>query len=499
MSLSAFCALQYLSGGVANGQRTMAMRNDHGKNWTSDCAMRSRLGAAVFAAALFGAACLRPAEGRDTRNAGDQDHAWSALATPGQILAEKVALRLSNDPLIGSAQADLRRVLLNYPPASMDGGPELLDSALRQWTVALLMREQAAADPDNPQILWEFDDTPRDWFGIAFPGGSGVGDNPDHIYRVAFLNGSARYEISGRLSNAPPVLFSFEAVLGEPGMKLDQAPQPGSVDVGNQVAMLNERDIKVEPDGTFRIAVGGANAPSANSLSTRPGAVEVIMRDVLSDWNQRPNHLKIRRIGPPPSAKPMNESDIARRTAEELSTYVRFWLDAQKRWIGDLKDNTVRGPSQRAGGWGFIAIARYKLGPGQALIATIDPHGFRYTGLHITDPWSIVPDGRKHQTSLNDAQAAFDSDGMISCVIAAEDPGAANWIDTAGLHEGFVIMRWQGGVPDVKAERLIPRFEVVEASQIGAAGLGGMAQISPAQRRAQIARRAADYGKRLSD
>src|SRR3546814_13549768 len=50
-------------------------------------------------------------------------------------------------------------------------------------------------------------------------------------------------------------------------------------------------------------------------------------------------------------------------------------------------------------------------------------------------------------------------DGSYTYVIAQQDPGIANWIDTAGLHQGWFQMRWQnlpaGSEPTASAVKLV--------------------------------------------
>jgi hypothetical protein len=47
-------------------------------------------------------------------------------------------------------------------------------------------------------------------------------------------------------------------------------------------------------------------------------------------------------------------------------------------------------------------------------------------------------------TSRNNAVSALNPDGSATYVIAAQDIGVANWLDTRGLGSGSVILRWQG-------------------------------------------------------
>jgi hypothetical protein len=53
-----------------------------------------------------------------------------------------------------------------------------------------------------------------------------------------------------------------------------------------------------------------------------------------------------------------------------------------------------------------------------------------------------VTDFTHHQSSLNGHQARFDSDGKARIVIAGQDPGATNWLDTVGISKGVALLRW---------------------------------------------------------
>jgi acetyl esterase/lipase len=418
----------------------------------------------------------------------------SALATSEQIAAERLAVRLLNDPAIKRAQAQVRDEVQKYSFASMQGAEALLNKALEKWTAALLLREMAA-DPVRPAILWYIEDTPYSWFGHDFLGGAGMGDNPDQVYRIAFVDGSARYEIAGKLARVPPVYCIFEVNRAGPGLKLDHPAAQSDVDMGNQVSILSNRELSVAPDGSFTITVGGnASAVATNHLRTAPGIMEISIREILADWNERPAHLQIRRLTPTAETT-LEEAEVRRRTERELANYVHFWFEGNERWMGNVKSNTVRGPNSRDGGWGFLGAARYKLAPDEAILVTLDPCGASYLGLHITDPWMVVPDGRRHQTSLNRTQVVPNSDGTISYVISPKDPGVANWIDTAGCYEGTAILRWAGTPPGVATQMLVRGFDVIGITEIDASNVAG-GRVTPEERRAQLARRAVDIAKR---
>ena len=109
------------------------------------------------------------------------------------------------------------------------------------------------------------------------------------------------------------------------------------------------------------------------------------------------------------------------------------------------------------------------------------------------DPWGSSPDYAQHVCSLNAAQAQPDADGLFSLVIAPRDPGVRNWIDTAGLNEGTLMVRWQGLPPG----GIDGATSVREARVLRAADLA-QTRIDAAERRAQFEARRAAYARRLA-
>jgi hypothetical protein len=48
------------------------------------------------------------------------------------------------------------------------------------------------------------------------------------------------------------------------------------------------------------------------------------------------------------------------------------------------------------------------------------------------------------QVSLNNKQGVANANGTYTFVISLEDPGVYNWLNTTGLYEGTIMVRWQG-------------------------------------------------------
>lgn len=419
----------------------------------------------------------------------------SVLGTSEQLDADRRLVALLADPQVKAIQAQLLSELSRTPTAASPDGKARLAHAIGQWTGSLIQRE-LAADPVSPTILWQVDNTPHHWHGIDVPGRAVAGDNPDHIYRGTFLDGSGLYEISGKIvAGKRPAQFSFEATRGGPGRLVPKGQAPGKADMGNQIAMLTDRDIRVEPDGSFRITIG-ATGTGPNHLRSEPGTISINIRDVLSDWSQRPNRLSIRRLDKT-DASPRDAGAVRALILAELPDYVRFWAGFKDTWFGGLAPNSIAGPVARDGNWGFLAAARYRLAPDEVIVIRTTRGPARYTGIQITDPWMVAPDGERHFTSVNASQAVADRDGGFTYVVAPQDPGVANWVDTGGLHEGYIVLRWQGFEPGATSDGLLRDFAVRKRADL--AGLSGVAKRDPDQRTADLKARALGYRGRLAD
>jgi hypothetical protein len=421
------------------------------------------------------------------------------LATTVQRDAERVSLRIVASEAVRSAMGRVREELLHDPVAATADGAAGLDRAVELWALSLALRE-TVGDPARPAFVWPIDDTPRHWFGHDFPGASVGGvANPDNIYRNAFIDGVRRYEVRGYRNPTGPATFSLELARQTPG-ELLLAPPDGKLgaDLGDQLGILTQRELQISADGGFQITLGPEpTAGRSNHLQTPPGFLALNHRDTLADWRQVPNALEIRVLTGQADA-PLTEAQLIKNTAEHLPGFVRFWTPFRRTFLGAPPPNTVSTVFPRDGGWGFAAGGRYALAPDEALLIVTRSGGAAYTGFQITDPWMMVPDMRAHQGSLNNSQVTPDSDGTLTYVICRNDPGIANWIDTAGHAEGWFMLRWQDLSENTAAADLVVRdARIVKRSELDRVLGSNVARLSPSERRARLDGRAIDYARRL--
>jgi hypothetical protein len=417
------------------------------------------------------------------------------LATPAQIEAEKTLLRLLKEPRLKQLQATIRAKWAASPRGQTRDGAARLDGAIAQWTQSLIFGELAQYQA-SPAFLWGTDDTPRTWLGHTLGGVGTSGDNPDAIYRTSIIDGDSRYEITGKFDVArkpSQLVMEIDTTLMTKMPKIDYSKNS---DLVATVSMLTDRELVTDPDGSFRITIGG-QGEGPNHLATKPGWLTLGTRDIIPDWDrQRPSRLTVRQTAGK-SFVPASYEQLAQHLYEDLEAYIEFWAPFPDTWFGGLHGNKISDPKGRNGGWGFVDGLSFDLAaPDDAVLVTLDPGDAAYTGFQLIDPWMIAPDAKKYQVCLNSAQAIGNADGTRTYVISMTDPGVANWLDTAGLHQGLGILRWQGVGKGTVKEKLVRDFRVIKHRDLAA--LPDLARVTPAQREAAIAARAKGYANRAA-
>jgi len=423
------------------------------------------------------------------------DAAGPILATPEQIDAEKTLLRLLTEPQLKQVQTRIRTKWAASSRGKTRDGASRLDGAVAQWTNSLIFAE-LSVHRASPAFLWGTDDTPRTWLGHTVGGVGTSGDNPDAVYRSANIDGDGSYEIIGKFDLAArPTQLVIEVDTGSL-TKMPKIDYSKNSDLVSTVAMLSDRDLAVDPDGSFRITVGGPQE-GPNHLKTAPGLLTVGIRDIIPDWDrQRPTHLSIRRTAGN-EGTPVKYEEIRQHLYEDLEGFVDFWAGFPDIWFGGLQGNKIAEPKGRNGGWGFVNGLSFDFSsPDDALLVTINPGGAAYTGFQIIDPWMIAPNAKKHQVCLSSAQAVRNADGTQTYVVSISDPGVANWLDTAGLHQGLAIMRWQAVPKDLTNQGLVRDFRLIKHADL--AKMPELARVTPAERKATLDKRARGYANRTT-
>ena len=105
------------------------------------------------------------------------------------------------------------------------------------------------------------------------------------------------------------------------------------------------------------------------------------------------------------------------------------------------------------------SMAPYLIGPADALVITGRwPDDCRCANVSLWNRHMQTYDYLNRQVSLNRKQTQLEPDGSFRMVIAHQDPGVPNWIDTEGRPFGLVF--WRFMLPEGEIEtpqaKLVP-------------------------------------------
>jgi hypothetical protein len=363
-----------------------------------------------------------------------------------------------------------------------------LDRALDQWVLALVMRV-VNADPWRPHVVWNVYNPPRHWFGHTYLGAAVAIDNPDNSNREIPIDGASSYEIRGRFGN-PATQFTAEIV----------ADFDGYAGLGRTLSALTTQQIVADEAGRFTLTVDAEPAGGrVNHLQSASGRQFIFTRDSMSSWRQVPTALGVERIGGPPAPAARSEPQIIEDIVASTPVWVRFWCGFKDDFLGYPSPNRLIGPNGRPGGWGFLAGGRFQLADDEAVVVTTTSAGANYTGFQISDPWTISPDPVMRLASLNKSQVLPNPDGTTTYVLSGSDPQVHNWIDTVGLREGWMLVRWQGVSPSADPAQLIRSVRTAKLDQLDSALPPGTPMADLRSRSAQIKARIAEHALRFSE
>jgi hypothetical protein len=129
-------------------------------------------------------------------------------------------------------------------------------------------------------------------------------------------------------------------------------------------------------------------------------------------------------------------------------------------------------------------IGSWALERDEALVVEVTPPEGLYWSFSLGNPWWETIDYGRHQSSLNGHQAILDDDGRVRVVVAQQDPGVANWLDTAGHGAGPLIVRYVR-----TATAPMPTTEVLPLAEVPSRLPPGTRRVTPEERKAALYRR----------
>jgi hypothetical protein len=283
-------------------------------------------------------------------------------------------------------------------------------------------------------------------------------DNPDVHYLFSVLDDSRSYRLRGWRGECAYLGMTFGTPFGQG-------------EVGGRTGTQTQCHIdefELGPGGAVDVLIAPADQMPdprpRNSVVLEPGTAQLAIRETHF-WKTPDRLARLRMELVEDPARPVPPPLLS---AEELApklefaamfltfvggTALQMWRDAASNMntfggeAGSVhvaaQDDEVRTHSNAEmtyhGG-------RFRLEPGRALVVTVhEPDKpFIYWGLTLTSPWMESFDYRYTTTALNNETAERSADGSWRLVIAPGDPGpgVANWLDTGGRLEGYMLVRW---------------------------------------------------------
>jgi hypothetical protein len=419
--------------------------------------------------------------------------AQSPLATDEQHALDRQSLRLLTSQPVKAEAALVAQSFAADPYAHTVEGERILERAVNEVTYAGVV-DAINRDPAHSRLQWVWAPA-HTWSGIAVPASKVLMPNVDNVFRIFPVDNRHHYRLSAHLAGAAPTQMSLQLLPALPG-------EDGWSKVIQEVV---DEDIHTEADGSFTLTVGPEpTAGQPNHITTTQDAHFILVRDTIQDWaREMPYRMELTCLDGPSSAAPADDTTLEREAASVIHQITPRILQAKGGGFANSPGfyqgsaNGLTSPKIREGGrWGLSSSGHFLLADDEALVLTLDPIGAKYLAVQLASGWLSSLDYLHHTASLNLSQITPNRDGTVTLVVAPKDPGVANWLDTTGLHEGTLFVRWQKLPEPLDSHAQgVRSVRLVKAADLDP----NLPRLSPAERQLRLKERAAAYARRYAD
>ena len=280
-------------------------------------------------------------------------------------------------------------------------------------------------------------------------------DNPDNHYLNAQVSGKYEYRITGKRNTVHYIGFFTQN--GNYGTTGGLAP----------CGQLDHPDLNIDDDGSFEIILSKTKKGS-NWLKIEDQTTLVMARQTfLNKAKEIPAEIKIENL----DGRKFPDNITPAMMDEGLKTASLFVAGASllfARWAKGFQSHTNRLPlfdpsiSNAAGGDAGIIYyhSHWKLADDESLIIEVKPPDCDSWNFQLNNYWMESLDYRYFKISINKATAEYEPDGSVKVIVAHQDPGLPNWINTCGHHQGTMCWRWYRLRPGEKATE--PECKVIK-------------------------------------
>lgn len=290
------------------------------------------------------------------------------------------------------------------------------------------------------------------------------GDSADFTYHQAWIDGKSTYRITGNRGTARFFNITVQGPRRDgPGVLHEPF---GDVPEAN----LFGHQLQSSDDGSFELYVGGSGQ-WPNWLPTTAGSRKLFIRQGFDRWDERPARVHIERVDmDSPKPLPTPETMIAALdwAGGFVTGLMNDWPEFPFTYGGvdeshpnqfpDIESTDADAKRGRA-----AVNMHWTLAPDEALIIEFDAH----EGLWMLTNMGVFfnsMDFRYRPVSYTPSRTKVDADGKVRIIMAHDDPGYHNWMDTQGFERGNVTYRHMlEGSPVALETRLVQRGELADA------------------------------------
>jgi hypothetical protein len=314
----------------------------------------------------------------------------------------------------------------------------------------------------------EFDPERPVFNRIVSPTRSFTGDNSDAIYFETPVAPGREYIVRGNIAGAVYTSFTMEAGAA------------GGAYATETSGVLNDRDIDVDAEGNYEIRLGGP-AADRNWLAIPDDGGRITTRHYFEfPWSASASQtlhvpISIEVTDPPPPPPRWGDERVAEALQHVINHVAQKTIDAPPRppagtspapfvsvTPNEFPTPVVPGNMAFAAFDAAYSMAPYLIGPDEALVITGRWPECVFGNVCLWNRWSQMYDYVNRQVSRNRANTTLEPDGSFRMVLAHEDPGLPNWIDTEGRSLGTVF--WRFFLPEGDIET--PQAEVVKFAEL---------------------------------
>ena len=286
-------------------------------------------------------------------------------------------------------------------------------------------------------------------------------DNPDNAYYNAQLDGRYSYVVRGQRNTVHYLGFGLQrgGYFDEDGLSTS--------------GYLESEDMHIEDDGSFELFLSPERPEGArNWLQTFPNTSMLIVRQTFLDRvNEREALLSISTLDGPEAPAPLTAKQVDEGLTKAAGLVVASSM-LFARWANEFKRNHPnelprfdQARSDAAGGVPDIAYyhSYWQLEPDEALVIEAAPPPCDHWNFQLNNWWMESLDYRYFRIHVNKHTAAYRADGSVRVIVAHEDPGRDNWIQTVGHLRGTMCWRWTRPQVDDPPQ---PRCRVMKHSEL---------------------------------